>query len=145
VREQLRIAAGRPLSVRQEEVEVRGHAVEVRVNAESPERDFLPTPGRIETWAAPIGTDVRVDTACFPGWTITPFYDSLLAKIIARGADREHAIATARDALKRLRVEGIETTARFSLDVLAHPDVVAGRAHTRWIEDEFLPAWNGAV
>jgi acetyl-CoA carboxylase biotin carboxylase subunit len=143
-REQLRIAGGSPLSVRQDEVEVRGHAVEVRVNAESAERDFLPTPGRIETWAAPVGTDVRVDTACFPGWTITPFYDSLLAKIITRGADRERAIATAREALKRLRVEGVETTARFSLDVLAHPDVVAGRTHTRWIEDEFLPSWNGA-
>jgi acetyl-CoA carboxylase biotin carboxylase subunit len=145
VREQLRIAGGTPLSVRQEEVEMRGHAVEVRVNAESPERDFLPSPGRIETWAAPVGSDVRVDTACFPGWTITPFYDSLLAKIITCGADREHAIATARDALRRLRVEGVETTARFSLDVLGHPDVVAGRAHTRWIEDEFIPAWNGAA
>jgi len=144
VREQLRIAGGSPLSVRPEEVKMRGHAIEVRVNAESPERDFLPTPGRIETWAAPIGTDVRVDTACFPGWTITPFYDSLLAKIITRGADRESAIATARDALRRLRVEGVETTARFSLDVLGHPDVAAGRTHTRWIEDEFLPSWNGA-
>jgi acetyl-CoA carboxylase biotin carboxylase subunit len=144
VREQLRIAGGSPLSVRQEEVEVRGHAIEVRVNAESPERDFLPTPGRIETWAAPIGTNVRVDTACFPGWTITPFYDSLLAKIITRGADRESAIATAREALSRLRVEGVETTASFARDVLAHPDVVAGRTHTRWIEDEFLPSWNGA-
>jgi acetyl-CoA carboxylase biotin carboxylase subunit len=144
VREQLRIAGGSPLSVRQEEVEVRGHAIEVRVNAESPERDFLPTPGRIETWAAPIGTNVRVDTACFPGWTITPFYDSLLAKIITRGTDRDHAIAVARDALRRLRVEGVETTASFARDVLAHPDVVAGRTHTRWIEDEFLPSWNGA-
>jgi acetyl-CoA carboxylase, biotin carboxylase subunit len=142
VREQLRIAGGAPLAIRQEEVEVRGHAVEVRVNAESPEQDFMPTPGRIETWAAPIGSDVRVDTACFPGWTITPYYDSLLAKIIARGPDRDRAIATARAALKRLRVEGIETTARFARDLLAHPDVAAARTHTRWIEDEFLPAWT---
>ena len=142
VREQLRIAGGTPVSLRQDEVEVRGHAVEVRVNAESPEQDFLPTPGRIETWAAPIGTDVRVDTACFPGWTITPYYDSLLAKVIARGADRERALATGRDALRRLRVEGVETTARFARDLLAHPDVVAARTHTRWIEDEFLPGWT---
>jgi acetyl-CoA carboxylase biotin carboxylase subunit len=142
VREQLRIAGGKPLSVRQEEVDVRGHAVEVRVNAESPAQDFMPTPGRIDAWVAPIGTDVRVDTACFPGWTITPYYDSLLAKIITRADDRERAIATAQDALKRLRVEGVETTARFSRDLLAHPDVVAARTHTRWIEDEFLPEWN---
>jgi acetyl-CoA carboxylase biotin carboxylase subunit len=142
VREQLRIAGGRPLSVRQEQVAVHGHAVEVRVNAESPEQDFMPTPGRIERWAAPVGTDVRVDTACFPGWTITPYYDSLLAKIIARGADRGRALVTARDALKRLRVEGVETTAAFARDLLAHPDVVAAHTHTRWIEDEFLPAWN---
>jgi acetyl-CoA carboxylase biotin carboxylase subunit len=142
VREQLRIAGGIPVSLRQDEVEVRGHAVEVRVNAESPEQDFMPTPGRIETWAAPIGTDVRVDTACFPGWTITPYYDSLLAKVIARGPDREHALATERDALKRLRVEGVETTARFARDLLDHPDVVAARTHTRWIEDEFLPEWS---
>ena len=142
VREQLRIAGGEPLSVSQDEVDVRGHAVEVRVNAESPARDFMPTPGRIESWAAPIGTDVRVDTACFAGWVITPYYDSLLAKIVTRGADRSHAIATARDALKRLHVEGVATTAEFSRDLLAHPDVVAVRTHTRWIEDEFLPEWS---
>jgi acetyl-CoA carboxylase, biotin carboxylase subunit len=142
VREQLRIAGGKPVSVRQAEIELRGHAVEVRVNAESPQGDFMPTPGRIETWAAPIGTYVRVDTACFPGWTITPYYDSLLAKVITWGDDRGHAMARARDALKRLRVEGVETTARFSYDLLVHPDVTAGRIHTRWIEDEFLPEWS---
>jgi acetyl-CoA carboxylase biotin carboxylase subunit len=142
VREQLRIAGGAPLSLGQDEVEVLGHAVEVRVNAESPQQDFMPTPGRLEAWAAPIGTDVRVDTACFPGWTVTPFYDSLLAKVIARGPDRERSLATARDALKRLRVDGVETTAEFARDLLGHPDVVAARTHTRWIEDEFLPLWN---
>ena len=142
VREQLRIAGGEPLSVEQEQVDLQGHAVEVRVNAESPAQDFMPTPGRIETWVAPIGSDVRVDTACFPGWTTTPYYDSLLAKIITRGDDRDHAIATAREALKRLRVEGVETTAGFSHDLLGHPDVAAARTHTRWIEDEYLPEWS---
>jgi acetyl-CoA carboxylase, biotin carboxylase subunit len=142
VREQLRIAGGAPLSVRQEEIDICGHAVEVRVNAESPERDFMPTPGQISRWAAPIGTHVRVDTACFPGWTITPYYDSLLAKIITWGDDRADAVARARNALKHLHVEGVETTARFSHDLLGHPDVSAGRIHTRWIEDEFLPEWS---
>ncbi len=141
VREQLRIAGGTPLSVAQDEVEVRGHAVEARINAESPERGFAPTPGRLERWAAPVGSDVRVDTACFPGWTITPHYDSLLAKVIARGENREDALERLRRALGHLRVEGVETTAPFARDVLAHPDVVAGAIHTRWLEDVFLPSW----
>jgi acetyl-CoA carboxylase biotin carboxylase subunit len=144
VREQLRIAGGQPLSVGQEEIELRGHSLEVRINAESPARDFMPTPGRLERWAAPIGSDVRVDTACFPGWTIVPHYDSILAKLIVRGDDRQSAIARARHALRHFRIEGVETTAPFALDVLEHPDVVEGRIHTRWIEDEFLPSWTPA-
>jgi acetyl-CoA carboxylase, biotin carboxylase subunit len=142
VREQLRIAGGAPLSVNQDEVVVRGHAIEARINAESPERGFAPTPGRLERWAAPVGNDVRVDTACFPGWTITPHYDSLLAKVIARGEERADAIERLRRALGHLRVEGVETTAPFARDVLAHPDVVAGSIHTRWLEDVFLPGWT---
>jgi acetyl-CoA carboxylase biotin carboxylase subunit len=142
VREQLRIAGGERLSIAQDEVEVRGHAIEVRVNAESPSDDFMPTPGKLTSWAAPVGTDVRVDTACFPGWTIAPYYDSLLAKVITRGATRQDAIATARRALSHLHVEGVETTAEFARDLLAHPDVAAAQTHTRWIEDEFLPAWS---
>ena len=142
VREQLRIAGGERLSIAQDEVEVRGHAIEVRVNAESPSDDFMPTPGKLTSWAAPVGTDVRVDTACFPGWTIAPYYDSLLAKVITRGATRQDAIATARRALSHLHVEGVETTAGFARDLLAHPDVAAAQTHTRWIEDEFLPAWS---
>ena len=142
VREQLRIAGGQGLSMTQDEIGVSGHAVEVRVNAESPEHGFLPSPGRIERWAAPVSSDVRVDTACYPGWTITPHYDSLLAKVIARGDDRGQALAHARHALAHLRVEGVATTAPFALDVLADPDVVAGRVHTLWLEEEFLPRWQ---
>ena len=142
VREQLRIAGGQGISLKQDELTISGHAVEVRVNAESPERGFLPSPGRIERWAAPVSSDVRVDTACFPGWTITPHYDSLLAKLIARGDDREQALAHARHALAHLRVEGVATTAPFARDVLADPDVIAGRVHTLWLEEEFLPRWH---
>jgi acetyl-CoA carboxylase, biotin carboxylase subunit len=141
VREQLRIAGGAPLSVAQQAVELNGHAIEVRVNAESPEADFMPTPGKISRWAAPVGTDVRVDTACFSGSTIPPYYDSLLAKVITRRSDRARALTTARHALEHLRVEGVQTTARFSRDLLAHPDVAAVRTHTRWIEEQFLPEW----
>jgi acetyl-CoA carboxylase biotin carboxylase subunit len=142
VREQLRIAGGEPLSVRQEEVAVCGHAIEARINAERPEADFMPTPGTITAWAAPLGTDVRVDTACFPGWAITPHYDSLLAKVIARGSDRTAAIARLRNALRHLHVEGVATTARFAHDVLAHPDVLENRIHTRWLEEVFLKTWT---
>jgi acetyl-CoA carboxylase, biotin carboxylase subunit len=142
VREQLRIAGGQGLSVEQGEVRLAGHAIEVRINAERPELGFLPSPGRLETWAAPVGSDVRVDTASFPGWTVTPHYDSLLAKVIARGDDRPRAIARVRHALRHLRVEGVATTAEFALDVLDHPDVVAGRVHTVWLEEEFLPDWT---
>jgi acetyl-CoA carboxylase biotin carboxylase subunit len=142
VREQLRIAGGEGISFTQEEVELGGHAIEVRINAETPERGFLPSPGTLVRWAAPVATDVRVDTACFPGWTITPHYDSLLGKVIARGDDRAAALERTRQALSHLRVEGVATTTGFALDILAHPDVVAGRVHTRWLEEEFLPGWT---
>jgi len=138
VREQLRIAGGAPLSVTQQDIRISGHAIEARVNAESPERGFMPSPGTLTKWAVPTCTHVRVDTACFPGWTVTPHYDSILAKVIAYGEDRDEAIARLRHALRHLRVEGVETTAAFANEVLAHPDVLNGRAHTRWLEDEFL-------
>jgi acetyl-CoA carboxylase, biotin carboxylase subunit len=142
VREQLRIAAGEPLSIAQQDVRLSGHAIEARVNAESPERGFAPSPGRISHWAAPVGSYVRVDTACFPGATIPLYYDSIVAKVIAVGEDRPAAIARLVHALHHLRVEGIATTAPFAREVLRHPDVIAGRVHTRWLEDEFLPRWR---
>ncbi len=142
VREQLRIAGGEGLSIAQADVELSGHAIEVRINAESPERDFAPVPGTLTVWAPPQGSDVRVDTACFPGWSVPPFYDSLLAKLIASGPDRDAALARTRQALRHLRVEGVETTAGFALDLLEHPDVVAGKVHTKWVEETFMPAWN---
>jgi acetyl-CoA carboxylase biotin carboxylase subunit len=142
VREQLRIAGGAPLSFAQEDVVLAGHAIEVRVNAERPEGGFLPAPGLLTRWAAPIGTHVRVDTACYPGWRIPPHYDSLLAKVIAHGANRGEALARIAHALRHLRVEGVPTTTGFALDVLQEPDVVAGRVHTRWLEEELLPRWT---
>ena len=142
VREQLRIAAGERVSLAQDDVRVNGHAIEARVNAESPEDGFAPAPGRVSRWVAPVGSYVRVDTACFPGAAIPPHYDSIVAKVIALGDDRPQAIARLIHALGHLRVDGIATTAPFAREVLRHPDVVAGRAHTRWIEEEFLPRWR---
>ncbi len=145
VREMLRIAGGEGLSVGQDEITISGHAIEVRINAEDPRRDFTPTPGRVDVWAPPQGTDVRVDTACFPGWTVPPYYDSLLAKLICSGPDREAALARTRQALSHLRVEGVSTTAGFAYDLLDHPEVIAGNVHTKWVEETFLPEWNAAA
>jgi acetyl-CoA carboxylase biotin carboxylase subunit len=142
VREQLGIAAGEELSVSQDDVRVRGHAIEARINAESPEYGFAPSPGRISRWVAPVGSYVRVDTACFDGATIPPHYDSIVAKVIALGDDRPQAIARLIHALGHMRVDGIATTGAFAREVLRHPDVVAGRVHTRWLEEEFLPRWR---
>jgi acetyl-CoA carboxylase biotin carboxylase subunit len=92
----------------------------------------------------PEGTEVRVDTACFPGWTVPPHYDSLLAKLIVGGADRGAALERTRRALRHLKVEGVETTAGFALDLLGSPDVIAGRVHTRWVEEDFMDSWNAS-
>jgi acetyl-CoA carboxylase biotin carboxylase subunit len=138
VREQLRIAAGDGLSIAQDDVRIRGHAIEARINAERPRDGFAPSPGVLTRWAAPVGSYVRVDTACFPGWTVAPWYDSLLAKLIAWGEDRPTALARLRHALDHLVVEGVETTAPFVAELLDHPDVQSGDVHTRWIEEELL-------
>jgi acetyl-CoA carboxylase biotin carboxylase subunit len=141
VREQLRVAGGAPLSVTQDDVRLRGHAVEARINAEDPANGFMPTPGTLTRWDPPRAGGVRVDTACFTGWTITPYYDSLLAKVIVHADDRPAALKRLAAALQELHVEGVRTTAPFVVDVLRHPDVSAGRIHTRWLEETFVPGW----
>jgi acetyl-CoA carboxylase biotin carboxylase subunit len=142
VREQLRIAGGSPISVDQGAVRIEGHAIEARINAEDPARDFMPSPGTLSRWEPPTGPGVRVDTACYEGLTIPPYYDSLLAKVIAWGPDRPAAVAKLRAALADLHVEGVQTTAQFAVDVLGHSDVQAGNVHTRWVEESFLPTWS---
>jgi acetyl-CoA carboxylase, biotin carboxylase subunit len=134
VKEQLRVAAGDPLSVAQEEVELDGAAIEVRINAEDPERAFLPSPGEITDLALPGGPGVRVDTAAFAGYHVPPFYDSLVAKLICWGRDREEAIARTRRALGELVVEGIDTTIPFHLELLDDPSVRAGDYHVEFLE-----------
>jgi acetyl-CoA carboxylase, biotin carboxylase subunit len=138
--EQICVAAGRPISFTQRDVRFNGHAIECRINAEDATLNFAPRPGRLETWIAPEGEGIRVETHCFPGYLVPPYYDSLLAKIIAHGADRNQALARMRAALAELRVEGVPTTAPFHQQVVAHPDFKAGKVTTRWVEDIFLPA-----
>ncbi len=142
VREQLRVAGGEQLSIKQKDVELRGHAIECRINAESAARGFIPVPGRIEEWVAPQGADVRVDTHCYPGYVIPPYYDSLLAKLVCRGTDRAAAIDVLERALRRFRVTGIETTLPFHQALTSHPDFRANRVNTRWVEEVFLPRFD---
>jgi acetyl-CoA carboxylase, biotin carboxylase subunit len=142
VREQLRIAAGERLSVQQRDVRCAGHAIEVRVNAEAPDRGFAPTPGRIEVWEPPRGAGIRVDTHCYPGYRVPPHYDSLLAKLICHGTDRAEALSLAAAALEDFRIEGIDTTLPLHRSLIRHADVRGNRVSTRWLEETFLPEWS---
>jgi acetyl-CoA carboxylase biotin carboxylase subunit len=137
---QLRVAAGEPLALAQSDVRVRGHAIECRINAESPDADFRPSPGTITDWQPPAGDGIRVDTHCHRGYTVSPFYDSLLAKLIAFGDDRETARRRLRDALDRFVVEGVATTIAFHRRILDAPEFAGADVHTRWVEESFLAA-----
>ena len=139
VAEQIHIAAGAPISFTQDEVRLSGHAIECRINAEDATLNFAPRPGRLQTWSEPRGEGVRVDTHCYRGYVVPPYYDSLLAKIITHGADRKQALDRMIAALGRLDVSGVPTTAPFHQHVLAHEDFRSGRVTTRWVEEVFLP------
>jgi acetyl-CoA carboxylase biotin carboxylase subunit len=138
VRAQLAVAAGEPLGVRQSEVAFSGHAVEVRINAEDPDRGFAPCPGVVTRWVEPVGGGLRVDTHCYGGYRIPPHYDSLLAKLIAHGDDRDHALERLDRGLRHLVVDGVPTTAPLLRELIGHPAFRAGEHHTRWVENELL-------
>ena len=144
VREQLRIAAGRPLSFSQDDVTFDGHAIECRINAEDPFHGFMPSPGTLAEWLPPAGAGIRVDTHCRRGAQIPPYYDSLAAKLIVHADDRVQAIALARRALAHFKVEGIATTIPLHQAILADETFAAGAATTRWLEDDFMPRWEAA-
>lgn len=140
VREQIRIARGEPLSFRQEDVVIRGHAIECRINAEDPDRDFAPAPGPIDEWVVPVGTGVRVDTYAERGAVVSPYYDSLVAKLIVHDRDRDAALSTMIRALGKLRTGRLRTTADFQREVLSSRAFSSGPVWTKWLEDEFLTA-----
>ena len=135
VAEQLRVAAGQPLSVRQEDIGVRGHAVECRINAEDPDKKFMPRPGTVTSIELPGGPGIRIDHALAPGTTVPPFYDSLVAKLCAWGSSRPQALDRASQALAELEIGGLTTTAPLHRRLLEVPDVRSGRYHTAWLED----------
>ena len=134
VREQIRAVAGEPLGIPDKEIALRGHAIEFRINAEDPDRDFMPSPGRITSFHMPGGPGVRVDTHAYAGYTIPPHYDSLIAKLICHGADREEALARAGAALEEFVVEGVHTTIPFHQWLLADERFQSGAVSTRFLE-----------
>jgi acetyl-CoA carboxylase, biotin carboxylase subunit len=141
--EQIRIAAGEPISFSQEDIELRGHAIECRINAEDPERNFIPCPGRIENWnPPPTGEGVRIDTHCYPGYVVPPHYDSLLAKLIVHAADRSSAIRSMDEALAAFGIAGVATTIPFHRGVMGCDDFRNAAVHTRWVDQEFMPAMS---
>jgi acetyl-CoA carboxylase biotin carboxylase subunit len=133
VKEQIQIAAGRPLSFGQRDVEIRGHAIECRINAEDPDT-WVPSPGTIHHFHLPGGPGVRVDTFAHEGCVISPHYDSLVAKLMAHGRDRSEALARMRRALDLMVVEGIRTSIPAHQRILNDPDFIAGRIDTRFME-----------
>jgi acetyl-CoA carboxylase, biotin carboxylase subunit len=134
IKEQVRAAAGLPLTIPDEAIELRGHAIECRVNAEDPERNFAPSPGTITAFHPPGGPGVRVDTHVYAGYSVPPFYDSLLAKLIVHGNTREEALARMHNALGAFIIEGVHTTIPFLMEVLKTPVFAAGEAHTKFLE-----------
>jgi acetyl-CoA carboxylase biotin carboxylase subunit len=140
IKEQIRVAAGLPMTVKQEDIRFQGHAIECRINAEDPDRSFLPCPGKIDAYIAPGGPGVRVDSHAYPGYSIPPFYDSLVSKLIVWGRDRGEAIQRMQRALDEYCITGIKTTIPFHQKVLAHPSFQDGDVSTDFVEKYLSPA-----
>ncbi len=134
IKEQIRVAAGEKLSFRQKDIKVTGHAIECRINAENPARNFAPCPGLVKLFVPAGGPGVRVDTHVYTGYRIPPYYDSMIAKLIVVGADREQALARCRRALDWFLVEGVYTTIPFSQLIMSNKDFIAGHYDTGFIE-----------
>jgi len=138
VQMQLAVASGERLKIRQKQVEFRGWAIECRINAEDPDDDFKPSPGQIEQYSAPGGPNVRVDSHVYPGYTVSPHYDPMIAKVICFGKRRNEALACMRRALDEYRIEGIKTTIPLQRTILGDSDFNRGGVHTRWLESRLL-------
>ncbi|PTX53924.1 acetyl-CoA carboxylase biotin carboxylase subunit [Melghirimyces profundicolus] len=138
VKEQIRVAAGKPLSITQEDVKINGWSIECRINAEDPDKKFMPTPGTIEFYLPPGGTGVRVDSGAYPGYRIPPYYDSMIAKLIVWGQDRDEALHRMMRALAEFAVDGVSTTIPFHMKLLNHRKFVEGDFHIQFLESTDL-------
>ncbi|TYR76312.1 acetyl-CoA carboxylase biotin carboxylase subunit [Rossellomorea vietnamensis] len=134
IKQQIKMASGEQLELKQEAIEFNGWSIECRINAENPEKNFMPSAGRIELYLPPGGLGVRVDSAAYPGYMIPPYYDSMIAKLITYGATREEAIARMKRALSEFVIEGVHTTIPFHLKVLEHETFVSGDFNTKFLE-----------
>jgi acetyl-CoA carboxylase biotin carboxylase subunit len=134
VKEQIRVGAGVKLRHRQEDIEMKWHSIECRINAEDPEKDFRPSPGQITSINIPGGRGIRVDTAAYAGYVIPPYYDSMIAKLIVRALTRRNAIEKMKYALEDFIIEGIPTTIDVHKKILNHPDFISGNFDTGFIQ-----------
>ena len=139
VKEQIKIAGGEELKFKQKDVIFKGYAIECRINAENPEKNFMPCPGKIDGINFPGGNGIRIDTAIYEGYTIPSNYDSMIAKIITYGVSRNEAIAKMKRALEELVIEGIVTNRDFLFEVIKNPNFIRGNFDTGFIEKEMLP------
>ena len=143
VKEQIRIADGQELSFSQDDIEIHGHAIECRINAENPAFNFAPSPGKISNLYLPSGgVGLRVDSAVYPGYTIPPYYDSMIAKIIVHGENRFDALMKMQRALYELEIDGVLTNSEFQLDLISDSQVIAGDYDTAFLMEKFLPAYQ---
>ena len=138
VKEQIKIAAGEKLKFKQKEIEFRGHSIECRINAENPNKNFMPSPGKINEINLPGGNGIRIDTAIYNGYTIPPNYDSMIAKIITFGVNRNEAISKMKRALEELVIDGINTNRDFLFEIIKNPNFIRGNFDTSFIEKEIL-------
>lgn len=143
VKKQIEIASGLPLEITQGEVVFSGHAIECRINAENPAFHFAPSPGTIHNLLLPAGgMGIRVDSAVYSGYTIPPYYDSMIAKVIVHGDTRFEALMKMQRALSEIVTDGVITNAEFQMDLISHPAVIAGDYSTAFLQEEFLPNWS---
>ncbi|MFC3928640.1 acetyl-CoA carboxylase biotin carboxylase subunit [Streptococcus caprae] len=143
VKEQIKVASGLELSYRQEDISITGHAIECRINAENPAFNFAPSPGKIESVFLPAGgVGVRVDSAVYPDYTIPPYYDSMIAKVIVHGENRFDALMKMQRALYEFEVSGVITNVDFQLDLISDSHVIAGDYDTSFLMETFLPAYQ---
>jgi len=145
VKEQIQVSFGAPLSLNQEDIKFKGHSIECRITADDAKDDFMPSPGDITYFALPNGNNVRIDTHCHQGCTISPYYDSLLAKLITTGENRAESLANMKTALADFKIEGIETNIPFLQFLIEQTEFNAGDIHINWIENTVLPKFVASI
>ncbi len=145
VKEQLRVAFGHELSLKQSDVKFKGHSIECRLTAEDSMEDFSPTPGRITRFVVPYGDNIRIDTHCYQGYMISPYYDSLMGKIIATGSDRNEALKNLNKALSEFKIEGVSSNIPFLQFLINQPEFIAGDINIKWIENTVMAKFLQSV